>query len=107
MANQFESAYDDLLAVYEAETGQHHLVTINGTPYRCIPTEIKRDDMLVYGGTGENGGWQVMVRKSLFGVAPVKMQTIALYGRTLNVLSFDDTNLATYTFVAEDPTIRT
>lgn len=102
MANEFASAFTELQAVFEAETGQTQQVTINGTPYDCIVTEISKDDMLIHGGSGEDGGFSVMVPVSAFGVAPAKVQTITYGTTTLSVLSFKQTNGATYEIVAGD-----
>lgn len=102
MINEFDSAFTELQDCFEAETGQTQQVTINGTPYDCVVSELTKDEMFVHGGTGENGGFSVMVRASVFGVAPVKVQTIVYKTTTLNVLSFQKTNEATYTIVAGD-----
>lgn len=102
MANQFAAAFDELKDCFAAETGESHSVTIAGTAYPCVPTEITKDEMLVHGGTGENGGFSFEVKASLFGVPPAKVQTVVYKTTTLSVLSFKKVNEATYLFVAGD-----
>jgi hypothetical protein len=102
MPNEFDSCFTELHDCFEAVTSQTQQVTINGTPYDVIVTEISKDDMLIHGGSGENGGFSVIVRASAFGVAPAKIQTIVYGTTTLSVLSFKQANNATYEIVAGD-----
>lgn len=107
MSNAFRSAFTELQGVFVAEMGASQQVTINGTPYNCIVSELSSDEMLVHGGTGEDGGFSVMVPVSAFGVAPAKLQTIVYGTTTLSVISFKKVNDATYEIIAGDFTRKT
>jgi hypothetical protein len=100
--NEWADCFAELQQTCEEEIGANEVVTINGVGYACIASELTSDEMLVHGGTGENGGFSVMVPVSAFVSDPTKTQTIVYQGVTLSVLSFTETNKATYTIIAGD-----
>lgn len=102
MANEFANAFDELYAVFAETRGDTPQANFAGTLVDAIWSELTADDTYVHGGTGESGGFNVMVRKSDFVTPPASKSALTVDGRALRIVSVVSTNQATYTVTAID-----
>lgn len=97
------ASFEATLKAYAAHHGAQQQVTIAGTAYDAMVTEITADEIVVLGGTGEKGGFRADCRVSDFSIQPTKFMGITYDGNALHILNVVKTNQAIYTLTAGDP----
>jgi hypothetical protein len=95
-------AFSDL---YEAQTevcGEEIQATVGAVTADAVVGEARFDQILAAGGTAENGGRTLQMRKSDFITPPVKLAAVVIQDQTLSLLDFRESH-GTYLMVCGDP----
>lgn len=105
-ANKFARAFESLLNHNDRACRTPQFVLISGKKHRAIIQELRSEEVQVFGGRADAGGFTCQVAASGFSEAPEKGDTIQSMGTGPEFEILGDVikrNDATYEIVAGDP----
>lgn len=106
-ANQFTDAFTELLDANDEAHGKPQFVLISGKKHRAIIQELRSEEVQVFGGRADAGGFTCQVAVSGFSEPPEKGDPIQANGQSgsdFEILGdVIKRNDATYEIVAGDP----
>ena len=95
-------ASDAADAAAEAFAEMAESVTVNAVAKNAIVSDLSSDEVVIHGGESNKGGMRVACQKADFASAPEDLQVVVARGRTMSILSVENT-LALYILICGEP----